>query len=109
PDVVVVDACRHHADDHLERAGLGDLDLLDLERVLGLAETLLTDDPRRHRLRQLAGLCADVGYGLQIDRHVLWTSLLGGVPTRDPTRVRPPRAGPGASGADALRRRAARG
>ena len=34
PDVVEVDAGGHHADDHLEGAGLGDLDLLELEGVL---------------------------------------------------------------------------
>ncbi len=56
PHVVVVDARGHHAHDHLERARLGHLDLLDLEGVLGFAEALLADDPRGHRLGQLAGL-----------------------------------------------------
>ena len=56
PDVVEVDARGHHADDHLEGPGLGDLDLLDLEGVLGLALALLADHPRGHRLRQGAGL-----------------------------------------------------
>ena len=41
PDVVEVDPRGHHADDHLEGAGLGDLDLLDLEGVLRLALALL--------------------------------------------------------------------
>src|SRR4051794_37458414 len=37
PDVVEVDSGRHHSDDHLEGAGLGELDLLELKGVLGLA------------------------------------------------------------------------
>ena len=41
PDVVEVDARRHHAHDHLERPRLRDLDLLDLEGVLRLALALL--------------------------------------------------------------------
>ncbi len=49
PDVVEVHAGRHHADDHLERAGLGHLDLLELEGVDRLALALLADDPRGHR------------------------------------------------------------
>ena len=52
PDVVEVDPRGHHADDHLEGARLGHLDLLDLEGVLGLALALLADHPRRHRLGQ---------------------------------------------------------
>src|SRR4051812_14461765 len=56
PDVVEVDPRGHHAHDHLECAGLGQLDLLELEGVLGLALALLTDHPRRHRLRELTGL-----------------------------------------------------
>ena len=52
PDVVEVDAGGHHADDHLEGAGLRDLDLLDLEGVLGLALALLADHPGGHRLGQ---------------------------------------------------------
>ena len=56
PDVVEVDAGRHHADDHLEGAGLGNLDLLELEGVVGLALALLADHPGRHRLRQRSGL-----------------------------------------------------
>ncbi len=65
PDVVEVDAGGHDADDHLERCGLRDLDLLDLESVLGLAFALLADDPGGHRLRQRAGLhieIRDFGY-----------------------------------------------
>src|SRR4051794_41510901 len=56
PDVVVVHAGGHHAHDHLERARLGHLDLLELEGVLRLALTLLANDPRRHRAGQLARL-----------------------------------------------------
>ena len=56
PHVVVVDAGGHHAHDHLEGAGLGNLDLLELESVLGLALALLADDPGGHRRGQLAGL-----------------------------------------------------
>ena len=65
PDVVEVDAGGHHPDDHLERARLGHLDLLELEGVLRLALALLADHPGRHRLRQLAGLhveLRDLGY-----------------------------------------------
>jgi len=57
PHVVVVHAGRHHAHDHLERARLGHLDLLDLEGVTGLAEAVLADHPRGHLLGQLARLC----------------------------------------------------
>src|SRR5205814_5874911 len=74
PDVVVVDPRGHHAHDDLEGARLGHLDLLDLESVLGLAEALLADHPRRHRGGQLAGTGADVGYSLDVDRHRNWTS-----------------------------------
>ena len=56
PDVVVVHAGRHHAHDHLEGAGLGHFDLLELEGVLRFAVALLTDDPGGHRLGQLARL-----------------------------------------------------
>src|SRR6185437_13827504 len=45
PHVVEVHAGGHHAHDHLERAGLGYLDLLQLERVDRLALALLADDP----------------------------------------------------------------
>ena len=56
PHVVEVHAGGHDADDDLEGAGLGHLDLLDLEGVDGLALALLADDPCGHRRRQLAGL-----------------------------------------------------
>ena len=56
PDVVEVDAGGHHPDDDLERAGLRDLDLLELEGVFRLALALLANYPGRHRLRQRAGL-----------------------------------------------------
>ena len=71
PHVVVVDAGCHHADDHLEGARLGHLDLLDLEGVLRFAEALLADHPGGHRLGQLAGLDVDCGDLLEIDCHVL--------------------------------------
>jgi hypothetical protein len=54
PDVVEVDPGRHHADDHLERARLRQLDLLELERVLGLPLALRPDDPGSHRVGQRA-------------------------------------------------------
>ena len=76
PHVVVVDAGRHHAHDHLERARLGDLDLLDLEGVLRFALALLADDPRGHRLGQLARLGVNGGDLLEIDCHLLW-NLVG--------------------------------
>ena len=69
PHVVVVHACGHHAHDHLERARLGHLDLLDLEGVLRFAVALLADHPRRHRAGQLAGLGVDGGDLLEIDCH----------------------------------------
>src|SRR5436189_4723526 len=40
----------------LFRSWLGELDLLELERVLGLALALLADHPGRHGVRQLTGL-----------------------------------------------------
>ena len=61
PDVVEVDAGGHHAHDHLEGAGLGQLDLLDLEGVLGLALALGTDHPGGHRLGQLARFDVELG------------------------------------------------
>ena len=77
PHVVEVHAGGHHAHDHLERAGLGDLDLLDLEGVLGLALALLADHPRRHGLRELAGLYVELA-------HVLYICLCqGGLPPWD--------------------------
>jgi hypothetical protein len=69
PDVVVVHAGGHHAHDHLERARLGHLDLLELEGVLGFAEALLADHPGGHRLGQLTGLDENLGDLLQIDCH----------------------------------------
>src|SRR5438477_478860 len=54
PHVVVVDAGGHHPDDDLERAGLGDLYLLELERVDRLALSFGADHPRRHRAGQRA-------------------------------------------------------
>ena len=62
PDVVEVDARGHHPHDHLEGAGLGHLDLLDLEGVLGLALALLPDHPGGHLLGQLARLDVELGY-----------------------------------------------
>src|SRR4051794_32984730 len=61
PHVVVVDPGGHHAHDDLERAGLGNLDLLNLEGVRRLALALLADHPGGHRVRQLAGLGVDAG------------------------------------------------
>ena len=69
PDVVEVHAGGHHAHDHLERARLGDLDLLELEGVGRLAEALLADDPGGHRRRELARLGLDVCDLAQIDGH----------------------------------------
>ena len=65
PDVVEVDPGGHHPDDHLEGARLRQLDLLELEGVLGLALALGPDHPGGHRLRQLARLdveLRDLGY-----------------------------------------------
>jgi hypothetical protein len=67
PHVVVVHARGHHPDDHLEGAGLGDLDLLELEGVLGLALALLADHPRGHGLRQRAGLDIELGHLRDVD------------------------------------------
>ncbi len=69
PDVVEVDAGGHDAHDHLERARLGKLDLLDLEGVLRLALALLADDPCRHRLGQLARLDVELGNVLRVYGH----------------------------------------
>ena len=69
PDVVEVHAGGHDADDDLEGRGLGDLDLLDLEGVLGLALALLADDPGGHRGRQLARLGVDAGDLREVDGH----------------------------------------
>src|SRR6185437_100340 len=59
PHVVEVHAGRHHAHNHLERAGLGYLDLLKLERVDRLALALLADDPGGHGGRELSRLGFD--------------------------------------------------
>ena len=75
PDVVEVHARGHDAHDDLERAGLGDLDLLELEGVDRLALALLADDPGGHRLGQLARLGVDGGDLREIDGHgpeTLW-------------------------------------
>src|SRR5205807_5928410 len=69
PHVVEVDAGGHHADDHLARAGLGNFDLLELERLGRLALTLLADDPRGHRRREFARFGLDVCNLADIDGH----------------------------------------
>ncbi len=95
PHVVVVDAGRHHAHDHLERARLGHLDLLELEGVLRFAVALLADDPGGHRLGQLARL------GVYLRR------LVG---DRSPRALKPRRSGTGngpQSYEECLRRRRA--
>src|SRR5205807_7261157 len=56
PHVVVVHAGGHHSNDHLERAGLRNLDLLELESVKWLALALRADDPCGHGRRELARL-----------------------------------------------------
>ena len=71
PDVVVVHARRHHAHDHLERARLRHLDLLDLERVGRLALALLADDPRGHRLGELARLRAHLCDVRRVNGHLV--------------------------------------
>jgi hypothetical protein len=70
PYVVEVHAGRHHPDGDLEGAGLGNLDLLQLEGVGWLALAVLADDPGGHRLGQGAGLGPDVGHVLQVNGHV---------------------------------------
>jgi hypothetical protein len=74
PHVVEVDPRGHHADGHLERAGLGHLHLLELERVERFALTLLADDPCGHGGRELSGLHVQLRHILRIDRHVLVVS-----------------------------------
>jgi hypothetical protein len=78
PDVVEVDAGRHHADDDLEGIGFGDLDLLELEGVLGLALAILPDDPGGHRLGQFARLGRDLRDLTHVDCHVSQTSFIVG-------------------------------
>ncbi len=56
PNAVEVEARSHHPHDHLERPGLGDLDLLDLVGGGEVALPLRAEHPGGHRLRQLAGL-----------------------------------------------------
>ena len=56
PDVVEVHAGRHHPDDHLKGVRLRNLDLLKADRINRLAEAILPDHPRRHRVRELARL-----------------------------------------------------
>ena len=82
PDVVEVHAGGHHAHDHLERAGLRDLDLLELEGVDRLALALLADHPGRHRRRELARLGLDVAT-LGSDRRPLEMHLFCGIGTAD--------------------------
>src|SRR5581483_4117795 len=69
PYVVVVDPRRHDSDDHLERARLGHLDLLELEGVQRLALALGADYPRRHGAGELAGLGFDYGNLAYVDGH----------------------------------------
>jgi hypothetical protein len=69
PDVVEVDAGGHDADDDLEGAGLGDLDLLELERLGRLSLALGPDDPRGHRRGQLARLGLDLRKVRQVHGH----------------------------------------
>jgi hypothetical protein len=61
----------HHPHGHLEGPRLGHPHLLELEGLDGLAFPFLADDPRRHRLRELARLGIDVCDSAQIDGHVL--------------------------------------
>src|SRR5690348_3644535 len=77
PHVVEVHAGGHDAHDHLERAGLGYLDLLQLERVYRLALALLADDPGGHGGRKLARLSFDGCDLAEIDGHSAVTFLVG--------------------------------
>src|SRR5207248_11760683 len=70
PHVVVVDPRRHDPDDHLERAGLRHLHLLDLEGVERLALPLLAEYPRRHGARVLAALGLTYRASPPIARHL---------------------------------------
>src|SRR5579871_6886606 len=76
PDVVEVDPGGHHPHDHLERAGLGDLDLLDLERVDRLALALLADHPGSHRPGQLTRFGLNMCDLAQINRHGLALAIV---------------------------------
>ena len=93
PDVVEVDPGGHHPDDHLERAGLGHLDLLDLERVLGLALALLADHPRRHRLGQRPRLHVELRHLRYVYGHGSPSGRWSGAADR--TRLLPPAGAPG--------------
>ncbi len=75
PHVVVVHAGSHDAHDHLEGAGLRDLDVLELEGVHRFAFALLADDPRGHRRRKLTGLGVDNGNLAHIYGHSAGTFL----------------------------------
>ena len=75
PHIVEVHAGRHHSDDHLERLRLGDLDLLDLERVGRLALALLADYPGRHRGGKLPWLGLDACDLTQVNGHS-WCTFL---------------------------------
>ena len=85
PDVVVVDAGRHHAHDHLEGARLGNLDLLELEGVARFALALLPDDPCGHRPGQLSRLDVQLGDLLEIDRHLFLHLSRRGTGALNPT------------------------
>src|SRR5262249_30284801 len=58
PDVVVVDAGRHHVDQHLVRSDAGRRDHLALPGVVRLAEAILPDATRVHLRRHDAELGA---------------------------------------------------
>ena len=77
PHVVEVDAGRHHADDDLKGAGLGYLDLLQLEGVGRLALPFLANHPGRHRGRQLSGFGFDGCNLTEIDGHERCLSWFG--------------------------------
>ena len=69
PDVVEVDAGRHHAHHDLEGAGLGYRQLLELEGVQRLALALLADHPGGHRGGQLARLDVQLRDSACVDGH----------------------------------------
>src|SRR5439155_22654495 len=80
PDVVVIDAGGHHEHERLARAGRRGLDLLDLERVPGLAEPLGADDLRVHPRGDLSH-GRDLPDLVDVLRHrgllAVWTAGLG--------------------------------
>src|SRR5215207_11103151 len=88
PDIVEVDAGGHHADDHLEGAWLGDLDLLDLEGVLGLTLALWADHPGGHLLGQLARFDIELRYVGDLYGHVTPVCAGGRLDRIQPTPVR---------------------